>query len=440
MKAARFAFACCLALSLTGEKTLAQMRPTEAVETEKFERERELEDIRTTMERNLAEKARIEAEVAAIRTDRAKLIEAGIEAVKKLRDTEVRVDKAEKTLAANRQQEQTIKQSLEARRDVIAEVLAALQRMGRRPPPAILVAPGDVLASIRTAMLLGAVLPEMRQEVEQLAADLSRLTTLGKQIATDRDALTQELKTLQAERNKLDALTLARQQDMEKSQTSLDAEKLKALGLARQAGNLELLIRGMETEINAAIRAAEAARATQGKNTDKRQQMAASQNANRMSPALPFEEAKGKLILPVNGERLRDYGTPDEMGLLERGLSLKTRAGARVVAPADGWVVFAGPFRSYGQLLILNAGGGYHVIMSGMSRISAELGQFVLAGEPVAVMGQGAPASVIATGTTDPVLSVEFKKDGTNFDPGPWWAAPPEDAATSGVRNEKVRG
>jgi septal ring factor EnvC (AmiA/AmiB activator) len=109
-----------------------------------------------------------------------------------------------------------------------------------------------------------------------------------------------------------------------------------------------------------------------------------------------------------------------------------TRASAQVTAPCDGWVVYSGPFRSYGQLLILNAGGGYHVLLAGMERISVDLGQFVLTGEPVAVMG-GAPlaASLVAVGSSQPVLYIEFRKDGTPVDPSPWWAI---------NDSEKVRG
>jgi septal ring factor EnvC (AmiA/AmiB activator) len=108
---------------------------------------------------------------------------------------------------------------------------------------------------------------------------------------------------------------------------------------------------------------------------------------------------------------------------------IATRAAAQVTAPCDGWVVYAGPFRSYGQLLILNAGGGYHVLLAGMERISVELGQFVLTGEPVAVMGAGGPATA-AGASGQPVLYVEFRKDGAPVDPSPWWAN----------ASEKVRG
>jgi septal ring factor EnvC (AmiA/AmiB activator) len=114
-------------------------------------------------------------------------------------------------------------------------------------------------------------------------------------------------------------------------------------------------------------------------------------------------------------------------------VSISTHSGAIVTSPCDGWVVYAGPFRSYGQLLILNAGGGYHVLLAGMKKLSVALGQFVLTGEPVAEMGDGGSRLAAATnaGVKQPVLYVEFRKDGTAVDPGPWWAS---------NASEKVRG
>ena len=108
-----------------------------------------------------------------------------------------------------------------------------------------------------------------------------------------------------------------------------------------------------------------------------------------------------------------------------RACRIATRPGGQVSSPTDGWVVYAGPFRSYGQLLIINAGDGYHVLLAGMERMDVQLGQFVLAGEPVAVMAEQRLASVGAVdiGATQPVLYIEFRKDGTSIDPAPWWAA-----------------
>lgn len=137
---------------------------------------------------------------------------------------------------------------------------------------------------------------------------------------------------------------------------------------------------------------------------------------------MPFEAAKGTLALPAQGKRLKQFGDADGVGGTVKGISLQTRGEARIIAPADGWVVYAGTFRSYGQLLIINAGGGYHVLLAGMGRVDVSLGQFVLAGEPIAVMGAAPPASQGGNDSSRPVLYVEFRKDGRPIDPGPWWA------------------
>jgi septal ring factor EnvC (AmiA/AmiB activator) len=148
---------------------------------------------------------------------------------------------------------------------------------------------------------------------------------------------------------------------------------------------------------------------------------------------MSFAQARGLLPLPVSGEIRKAFGAPDGFGGAERGLSIATRPGALVASPTDGWVAFSGPYRTYGQLLIINAGDGYYIVLAGMDRINVAVGQFVLAGEPVASMGDasGKTAAAIAIGADQPILYVEFRKDGAAIDPGPWWAKP---------EREKVRG
>ena len=112
------------------------------------------------------------------------------------------------------------------------------------------------------------------------------------------------------------------------------------------------------------------------------------------------------------------------MAAQAKGVSVAAPPGATVSTPVDAWVAFAGPYRSYGQLLILNAGEGYYLVLAGMERIQVSVGQFVLAGEPVAVMGSGGAraASGVAIGAEQPVLYIEFRKNDTAIDPQPWWA------------------
>jgi septal ring factor EnvC (AmiA/AmiB activator) len=312
-------------------------------------------------------------------------------------------------------------------------VLAALQRMGRHPPPALMVKPEDALQSVRTAMMLGAVLPDMRIKAETLAADLADLIRIRREIDEEWNRLQRDLATLTEERQRIAALSEERQRRQSEAQRALDAERQKALALSRQVDNLKDLIGKMEQGLDSATRAARAAaRAADEKAPDDRVDLALLKDPGRLTPALAFGTARGRLPLPVNGVRIREFGAADSVGGTERGLTVATRAGAQVTSPCDGWVVYSGAFRNYGQVLILNAGGGYHIVLAGMERISVDVGQFVLTGEPVGVMGGGSQvAPTLASGSNQPVLYVEFRKDGTPVDPSPWWAA---------SEGEKVRG
>ncbi len=125
------------------------------------------------------------------------------------------------------------------------------------------------------------------------------------------------------------------------------------------------------------------------------------------------------------GDILRQFGDADGTGHEAMGMTLATNPDAVVTAPADGLVVFAGAFRSYGQMIILDAGDGYHLVLSGMDTISTRQGKFVFAGEPLAVMGakRVASATALALETDRPTLYIEFRKDGKPVDSRPWWTA-----------------
>ncbi len=115
---------------------------------------------------------------------------------------------------------------------------------------------------------------------------------------------------------------------------------------------------------------------------------------SRVEPALPFDKAKGLLPLPIAGKRILNFGQETKLGSKSKGIAIRARTQAQVTSPCDGWIVFAREFRSYGQLLIINAGGGYHVLLAGMAEINVTEGQFVLSGEPIGRMGApGGPSA-----------------------------------------------
>jgi septal ring factor EnvC (AmiA/AmiB activator) len=394
------------------------------------QRDRELDAARARQRDTADSQAKLRRQIEALGEDRRKLNQQLIDTAARVRDVEASIETTQARLAPLDEKERLLQKSLDDRRGMIVEILAALQRIGRQPPPALLVQPEDALQALRTAIALGAVVPEMRAQADALAGNLAELLSVRKKIVAERDKLSQDRDALGHEQLRMSLLIDERQKTQTVAEQALDSERQRAAEFARQVGTIKDLIAKIEADLDPATRAARAA--ARGIEEDATQpNLAALSDPGRLAPAVAFADTRGRVPLPVNGARIREFGAPDGAGGTQKGLSIAARTGAQITAPCDGWVVYAGPFRSYGQLLILNAGGGYHVLLAGMERISVDLGQFVLTGEPVAVMGGGSQSATAATGAKQPVFYVEFRKDGTPIDPSPWWAK---------NEDEKVRG
>ncbi|MDP4593265.1 MAG: murein hydrolase activator EnvC [Beijerinckiaceae bacterium] len=400
--------------------------------------QKKLRDLQKVIEAAHSQRRKIRTDLESLRNDRARLNTALIETTSGIQTSEARIAALEVNLNQSKLREAGIRRSLYARRAVIAEILAALQRMGRRPPPALLISPGDILRAVRTSILLGSVVPEMRADTKILAADLEELLKIRNGIAVERDVLKKKVDELGQERIRLAAILDTRRESVSAVEGALASEQKRAAELAGKASTLKNLIGSMESEIAAAREASEAARKAEAERR-KTADLSGGRKSNpfadkaRIAPAIAFGEAKRLLPLPVAGTFVRKYAEPDNFGGKENGQSIATGLNSLVSSPADGWVVYAGPYRSYGQLLIVNVGDGYYIVLTGMQRLVVSTGQFVLAGEPVGSMGDGSvrTAATIAVGASRPVLYIEFRKDGAPVDPGPWWARP---------ELEKVRG
>ena len=449
--------------------------------------EAELDAITGDVKLGKEREAEIRLGIEALEKDRVRLAEQMIAAAGRMKTLETELSDREARIGKIAEDEARIRASLAKRRAVLADVLAALQRIGRKPPPAVVVRPEDALASVRSAILIGAVLPELRHEAEALVADLESFTKLRNQATAERDRFKADATALAEERTRLETLLAERRKAQGEEERRLADERRKADELAQKAGSLRDLIAKTEVELESSRKGAEAARKADDERAakaepkpDQKTVTAALGDAGRLQPAVPFPDALGLLPMPVGGPIIKQFGEDDGAGGAAKGVSIATRPEARVTSPCDGWVMFAGPFRSYGKLLIINGGGGYHVVLAGMERIDVISGQFVLAGEPVGVMGQrhatGADGTTTGAATTaggaagrietasagpvaigpagggqatggqavgdtgatatgsqqsGPVLYVEFRKGNTSIDPAPWWAR---------SRDEKVRG
>ena len=213
----------------------------------------ELKGVREQQRQSAEAEAALKREIEEIGADRRKLAQDMIDTAARLRGVEAKVEATQQRLKPLNDNEDTIRKSLDGRRAVIAEVLAALQRMGRRPPPALIASPEDALQSVRTAMLLGAVLPDMRDKVEALGARSRRTrSTSAKSIAAERDALRAKSPSLDDERTRMAALIEERQKQQTEREQALAAERSRAGELARQADNLKDLIAKLEQGLDRA--------------------------------------------------------------------------------------------------------------------------------------------------------------------------------------------
>lgn len=410
----------------------AEVDPAKALEDKRGEIGRELQELSRSIELSAEKSRALEESIAALAKTSENLRAALIESAGRRKDLERRIAASERKLAEFGVREDAIRASFRERRGVLAEVLGALERMGRNPPPALLVSPEDALGSVRSAILLGAVVPGIRRETERLAASLAELADLRRAGQAERADLLISMQGRQEEERRMDMLLVENDKLTRKNAAELEAERSRSEELARKAGNLEGLISSLESEISSVREAMEKARAEEARQrqlTEEQRQKArelaesALPDKNRIAPAQLFSELKQKLDLPVTGDILRSFGDPDGTGHQARGMVIAASPGAVVTAPADGLVVFAGQFRSYGEMIILNMGDGYHVVLAGMDRIDTRQGKFVLSGEPLATMGEKRVASAMALAleTDRPTLYIEFRKDGSPVDSRPWW-------------------
>ncbi len=394
----------------------------------------ELDALSKTINLSSDKVEQLQKSIADLDKSASSVRQALIDSAARRKSLEKQILESEKKIADLGVKEDGVRRSLHERRGLLAEVLAALQRMGRNPPPALLVTPDDALASVRSAILLGAVVPGIRKETDKLAADLASLSALQTASAAEKASLTSTMTNSVEEERRMDLLLAENEKLSRSNAAELDAERKRSEELASKATSLESLVASMESQISSVREAAAAARQAEENRkllTDEQRAQAKAlaesgvPDKNRIAPAYAFGDLKAKLELPVAGDILRQFGDADGTGHEAMGMTLATNAETVVTAPADATVVYAGAFRSYGQMIILDAGDGYHLVLSGMESISTRQGKFVFAGEPLAIMGakRVASATALALETSRPTLYIEFRKDGKPVDSRPWWTA-----------------
>ena len=397
--------------------------PNQQLEQTSREVQGDLDAVRGEIDLSAERIEAIRAEIGALDGDATRLgaeLAAAAQRVD-LADNDIRL--IEERLEALFAQERSIRSRLDGHDRSIANLLASLQRISVSPPPAMIVDPSDALGSARAALLLGAVLPQLQEQAQSVTDQLNALMALKQTALEEADRLNANLTTLNEERLRIATIIQARQQGIEWLSEDLLREQAEAQALADRATSLEQLIESLSTRIAAVTAADEATRAANAGERvavlDPETLAVAFADTARTEPAVPIAAARGYLTPPVAGAPKTTYGAADGFGGTASGLTLTTPAGAPVLAPADGWVEFGGPFLNYGQIVILNAGQDYLIVLAGLDTVSVERGAFVMMGTPVGTMG-GADA-----GGSGPALYIELREGGISIDPEGWWPAQP---------------
>jgi septal ring factor EnvC (AmiA/AmiB activator) len=265
---------------------------------------------------------------------------------------------------------------------------------------------------------------QLEQEAEALRRDQAALDAATEAVAAEAPKLAAARTTQAAEAEALDRQIADAQARRQRAETDADAAAQRVAAEAARAESLRAVLGTIEAQ-----RRADEARAKEEAARAERQKREADAEAARAREAALAHptgvgtiasnaEPKGQLVAPVAGTVARAWGETTEAGPAA-GISYSTPPAARVVSPCGGRVVFADSFRSYGLLLIVDCGGGYHAVLAGFERLDTKVGQSVQAGEPVGVMPGWEPGG---TGRR-PWLYVELRHDGQPVNPAPWLKA-----------------
>lgn len=283
----------------------------------------------------------------------------------------------------------------EAKRDRVARLIGVLSGMGADPSPLLLLHPSGPLGTARSGMMLAEVTPALQAEVDTVRAELQEVADL-RRLQQDASATLQRgLTAAQEARTALSQAMAAR--EALPRRFSADPERLRLM--IADADTLDALATGLAPDLN-----------TDGGMAD-------------------FATAQGRLPLPVLGQVLRRAGEADAAGVTRPGLVIATRPRALVTAPWPGTIRYLGPFLDYGNVMIVEPGPGYLLVLAGLGTLFGEVGEVVSAGAPLGLMGGAETAGDLAQDTRNPTgangsetLYMELRQGGQPVDPGDWFA------------------
>ncbi|MEM6811867.1 MAG: peptidoglycan DD-metalloendopeptidase family protein [Pseudomonadota bacterium] len=312
------------------------------------------------------EKANIEAE---LNNNKKQLVRIA----KTIKENETKLIELENNIAQKKRQQLEIQTKLELDKQSFSNVVLAMHRIERMPPQALLARPTAPLQTAQSAMLLQTFLPQIHNEAHSLNRDLNELSEILKLLEKDRRIALSTAKKLESDQTQLNSLLQNQERLYAKTEKNIASNALELLNISKQARNLKDLVLRIERKQKREEEARQKAKEKQ----------AETQKASLRTP-LP---RAGSAQVPLAGTIQINYGNTDEIGAVSQGLKIKGRSRALVVAPMGGVVDYAGPFKGYGQIVIIRHQKDYHSLVAGLSKIDTVVGRAVSAGEPIGKMG-----------------------------------------------------
>jgi len=397
-------------------------------------------------------KAKLDAQVSEIKQEVHRVRRELVDTAAAAQDLEANISALESHLSALEIERGEKQLALSRRREELTRTLAALQRIGRTPPDLLIFMPASIQEISHARLLLGAVAGQLDARADLLGDQLRGLARIGEEISAQRRLIDNDAERLEAQRSHLGFLLARKIQIYNRTEAQQIEAEATLARLAAEASTLQELLdrlvnkdaRRRNLERRAAAEPIETgpaestpsdrplAEITQPAEGDSgmvvsldAEQPAEGENSQgggqteqivALVPVRPLaSNARGAFLMPARGQLVSRFNETTALGLTTKGIVIEARASAQIVAPYDGRVAFAGRFRKYGLLLIIDHGEGYHTLLAGMGRIDVLLDQRVLAGEPVGVMESIAEAKTR--------LYVELRRDGHPINPLPWLAA-----------------
>lgn len=363
------------------------------------------------------------ARAAAAAAEERALADQRVAAAAKLRQAEADTEAAASRMDALIRQRRDAEAKLAARAEEMQPLLPLIERLSLYPAETLLAVPAPPEETLRGVMVLRGIAQQLQQEAAALREEQKELDVATRAVREEAPKLAAAEATQHQEAEELDAEIATASADRQQAEADAQAAAARAADQAAKAENLRAMLTTLETQrrANEARAHEEAARAEHGKQgkeveaaRQREQVFASPAGAGTIAAAA---QPKGQLTAPVEGNIVHSWGEPTEAGPAT-GISYHAAPAARVVSPCGGRVAFAAPFRSYGLLLIVDCGGGYHAVLAGFEHLDANVGQSVRQGEPVGVMPTWEPGS-----GSRPSLYIELRHQGQPVNPAPWLRA-----------------